>query len=96
MKWQEDSQLMTNSHILSQKEVELKATILSLMTKFQASVDLIHKSKINEMNEMQNDGLITIDDGILHVTQKGRIFLRNIAYLFDDNIMQEKKFSASI
>ena len=48
------------------------------------------------MDEMVADGLIIFDDKMLKVTEIGQIFLRNIAYLFDGHIIQEKKFSASV
>jgi len=96
LKWQESVTAIENSHKLSENQVKMKQIILSVMTKFQAPVSLVNIEKIPEMNKMLADGLIVIEDGMLKVTEMGRIFLRNIAYLFDENIMQEQKFSTSV
>jgi oxygen-independent coproporphyrinogen-3 oxidase len=66
------------------------------MTQFQAPINLVNEEKLPQIQEMVEDGLIVIEDEILKVTQKGRIFLRNIAYLFDSHISQEQKFSTSV
>lgn len=96
LKWQEDFCLIENSHKLSEFEVNLKSIILSVMTQFQAPINLVNEEKLPQIQEMVEDGLIVIEDEILKVTQKGRIFLRNIAYLFDSHISQEQKFSTSV
>ena len=96
LKWQESVTAIENSHKLSENQVKMKQIILSVMTKFQAPVSLVNIEKIPEMNKMLADGLIVIEDGMLKVTEMGRIFLRNIAYLFDENIIQEQKFSTSV
>ena len=36
-----------------------------------------------KLSAMQNDGLLRLEDGTLHVEPRGRYFLRNIAMLFD-------------
>jgi len=95
-KWQENTMEIENSHKLSETEIQLKKTILDIMTKFEAPKNLINSDKISEMDEMVADGLIIFDDKMLKVTEIGQIFLRNIAYLFDGHIIQEKKFSASV
>ncbi len=96
LKWQENVTAIENSHKLSENQVKMKQIILSVMTKFQAPVSLVNTEKVPEMNKMLADGLLVIDGDILKVTQNGRIFLRNIAYLFDDHITQEQKFSTSV
>ena len=96
IKWQESVTAIENSHKLSENQVKMKQIILSIMTKFQAPVSLVNTEKVPEMNKMLADGLIIIEGDILKVTQNGRIFLRNIAYLFDDHITHEQKFSTSV
>ena len=96
LKWQENVTAIENSHRLSENEAKMKQIILSVMTKFQAPINLVNAEKLPQMNEMLADGLIFIDSDTLKVTEKGRLFLRNIAYLFDENIMKEQKFSASV
>ncbi len=96
LKWQEDFFLIENSHNLSEDEAKMKQIILSVMTNFQAPINLVNAEKLPQMHEMVEDGLIIIDGEILKVTQIGRLFLRNIAYLFDYHITREQKFSASV
>ena len=39
-----------------------------------------------KLSEMQNDGLVELDENSLRVTKLGRLFLRNIAMLFDGRL----------
>ncbi|MBF0299621.1 MAG: coproporphyrinogen dehydrogenase, partial [Oligoflexia bacterium] len=61
-----------------------------------------HYSKImNKLDEFENDGLIKMTESFdLHVTELGKIFLRNIATAFDYHLLllqiNEQKFSNSL
>jgi oxygen-independent coproporphyrinogen-3 oxidase len=53
----------------------------------------------SELEEMQNDGLLEMDDYYLRVTENGMLFVRNICSLFDPKLKQKSpkpQFSQSI
>jgi oxygen-independent coproporphyrinogen-3 oxidase len=39
--------------------------------------------ELNKLREMEEDGLITMDDDIINLTQKGKIYITNILMVFD-------------
>jgi oxygen-independent coproporphyrinogen-3 oxidase len=62
------------------------------------SMQLWEEAKF-ELEEMQNDGLLEIDDYYLSVTEKGMLFVRNICSLFDPKLKEKSEkpqFSQSI
>ncbi|WKV12607.1 oxygen-independent coproporphyrinogen III oxidase [Marivirga harenae] len=62
------------------------------------SMELWEDAKL-ELEEMQNDGLLEVDDYFLKVTEKGMLFVRNVCSLFDPKLKQRSdkpQFSQSI
>jgi oxygen-independent coproporphyrinogen-3 oxidase len=83
-------------HILNDEDLVIRRHILNLMCLLQTSWD-DEKMNIPEMpqiihrlQEMQDDGLITINDKHLFVTEKGRTFVRNIAMAFDLRLIRNQ------
>ncbi|MDH3592445.1 MAG: coproporphyrinogen III oxidase, partial [Planctomycetota bacterium] len=74
---------------------ELRAAVIaSLMCRFrldrravEAEYDIDFATQfateLEELAELERDGLVTIDDDTIAVTDKGRLFVRNICMAFD-------------
>ncbi len=76
-------------HILNKEDLVVRRHILNLMCLLETSwndenMNLPEMPEIiQRLKEMQNDGLITIENHHLKVTQTGRNFVRNIAMAWD-------------
>lgn len=76
-------------HILSTEDLIIRKHILNMMCSFKTSwadqsmyFPEVH-DVISQLNEMQNDGLLEIQENGLSITEKGRPFVRNICMAFD-------------
>ena len=93
-------------HILNAEDLIIRQHILNIMCQFKTSWDLpnTHFNEIDEvvesLIEMQEDGLLKIDNKQLVVTEKGKPFVRNICMAFDlrlkRNTPQRQLFSMTI
>lgn len=76
-------------HILNEEDLVVRRHILNLMCLLETSwqhenMNLPEMPEIiHRLEEMQNDGLIAIQNKNLKVTENGRSFVRNIAMAFD-------------
>jgi len=76
-------------HILSQEDLIIRKHILNLMCNFETSWenDTAFLPQITEileqLKEMETDGLIKIEGNKLKITKSGKPFLRNICMAFD-------------
>lgn len=73
-------------HILSQEDLKIRKHILNLMCQFETTWNNSEKyipEILEQLQEMENDGLIKIQENNLKVTQSGKPFLRNICMAFD-------------
>ncbi|MEC3908303.1 oxygen-independent coproporphyrinogen III oxidase [Tamlana sp. 2201CG12-4] len=76
-------------HILSKEDLIIRKHILNLMCQFKTSwsPDNLYFKELPdaliELQEMENDGLLSIGDSSVEVTEKGRPFVRNICMAFD-------------
>jgi oxygen-independent coproporphyrinogen-3 oxidase len=54
--------------------------------------------EIRSLNDLENDGLLTRDSEKIQITERGRLFIRNIAMRFDAYVPQEseRRFSRTI
>ncbi len=76
-------------HVLTPEDLIIRQHILNLMCKFQTSWD--NQSNyftelpevLNQLTEMENDGLLRLSPNTLTVTEKGKPFVRNICMAFD-------------
>ena len=93
-------------HILTDEDLIIRKHILNLMCQFETSwendnqffnelPDIIH-----QLHEMEVDGLITITDKSIKVTEKGKPFVRNLCMAFDlrlkRNAPQTELFSMTV
>ena len=84
-------------HILSDLDVEIRAYILDLMCHFKMSFDQnskfkeVHERIKNELQEMVDDGLVTIENNTVSVTTVGIPFVRNCCMIFDQDLAPNQK-----
>ncbi len=97
---------VVRGHVLNNEDLKIRRHILNLMCFLETSWE-DKKMTLPEMNkiilrlqEMQNDGLIILNDKHLKITEKGRTFVRNVAMAFDLRMMrhqpESKIFSMTI
>lgn len=93
-------------HELTPQDLEIRSHILNLMCSFQTRwdhyfvVSNVYAEIIDCLHPLELDGLIEMDDFGLHVTEKGKPFIRNICMCFDLNLrargQKENQFSKTI
>lgn len=93
-------------HILTNEDLIIRKHILNLMCQFETSwkkdEDFFTELPeiINQLHEMENDGLVKILSQSIEVTEKGKPFVRNICMAFDlrlkRNLPQTELFSMTI
>lgn len=85
---------IVKGHILTEEDLVLRKHILDIMCRYQTSwhsADRQHMALADallRMNELLTDGLVTIGDNTLTVTETGRPFIRNICMALDARYWQ--------
>jgi len=83
-------------HLLNQEDLVLRKHILNLMCHLQTEWQKndLHFEELPEvlerLTEMKNDGLLSITNNTLQITEKGRPFVRNICMAFDLRLQRNK------
>lgn len=82
-------------HLLSDQDLIIRKHILNLMCHLETSWTLgldenLKTDIMKRLQEMQSDGLITMDAQKVIVHEKGRMFLRNICMAFDIKLIENK------
>ncbi|WP_181899510.1 oxygen-independent coproporphyrinogen III oxidase [Flagellimonas nanhaiensis] len=83
-------------HILTQEDQILRKHILNIMCQFEThwgknEIESVDFDRIIEnLTEMQSDGLVEIGADYIKVTSKGRPFVRNISMAFDLKLYRKK------
>ncbi len=76
-------------HILNKEDLIIRQHILNLMCQFTTSWDDSYlyfpelPEVLDQLEEMENDGLLIIQHNAITVTEKGKPFVRNICMAFD-------------
>lgn len=93
-------------HILTDEDLIIRKHILNLMCQFETSWkndnDFFPELPeiINQLHEMETDGLVKISSKSIQVTEKGKPFVRNICMAFDlrlkRNLPQTELFSMTV
>lgn len=93
-------------HVLSEEDLIMRRHILNLMCQFTTSWDEKHfyfkelPEVLSRLTEMENDGLLVIQNNAITVTEKGKPFVRNICMAFDlrlqRNAPQTQLFSMTV
>ena len=102
-----DNQLpIFRGHVLTPEDLIIRRHILNLMCQFTTSwkdkaLDFPElPSVLASLEEMQEDGFLTIKDDTITVTEKGKPFVRNICMAFDLRLIRKapetKLFSMTI
>lgn len=86
---------VVKGHILNDKDLVIRHTILNIICKFKtdlSSISAVFKIKDieNRLREMINDKLVIVNDNQLIVTEKGKAFVRNICMVFDEYLINDK------
>tara|TARA_R110002072_G_scaffold7503_2_gene40643 strand:- start:394763 stop:396136 length:1374 start_codon:yes stop_codon:yes gene_type:complete len=93
-------------HILNQEDLIIRRHILNLMCHFKTSwnsestqfIEL--PAVLSKLEEMQQDGLLTISENTLTVTEAGKPFVRNVCLPFDLRLQRKipttKLFSMTV
>ncbi|WP_192346413.1 oxygen-independent coproporphyrinogen III oxidase [Algoriphagus sp. Y33] len=79
---------LQKGHILSQKDIQVRNSILDLICKKQAEIpqeiwDELTDNQLDNLREMEQDQLISITSPILTVSTEGMSFVRNICAQID-------------
>ena len=80
---------VVKGHVLSAEDLKIRKHILNLMCTFETSwtdeaMDFPEREQvIEQLDEMQNDGLLHIENNHIEVTEQGKPFVRNICMAFD-------------
>ena len=102
----EDQLPIFRGHVLTPEDLIIRRHILNLMCQFTTSwndeaLDFTElPSVLASLEEMREDGLLTIQDNTITVTEKGKPFVRNICMAFDLRLIRKapetKLFSMTI
>lgn len=97
---------VVKGHLLTDEDLIIRKHILNLMCRFTTSWNDNHlyfkelPEVINQLAEMENDGLIQINNNTITVTEKGKPFVRNICMAFDlrlkRNVPKTQLFSMTV
>jgi oxygen-independent coproporphyrinogen-3 oxidase len=97
---------LLRGHLLTTEDLKIRKHILNLMCQFETSWnDSQMQFKelpmiLNQLEEMEHDGLIEINEHKISITEKGKPFVRNVCMAFDLHLMRKapetKLFSMTI
>ncbi|MCS6957367.1 MAG: oxygen-independent coproporphyrinogen III oxidase [Aquificaceae bacterium] len=95
--------------LLTQEDIIRREVIMELMCNFQCHFDKIEKmfginfeehflSELEELKDMERDGLLKLEKKSIRALPEGRLLIRNIAMVFDQYIKakKEQRFSRTI
>jgi oxygen-independent coproporphyrinogen-3 oxidase len=83
-------------HLLTDEDLVLRRHILNVMCRLETTWTREHElhpafeAGLSRLGELEADGLVTIADGRLTVTEAGRPFLRNICMALDARLMRSQ------
>lgn len=85
---------VVKGHILNEEDLTIRRHILNLMCNLETDfreLPIEPLSEIKErLTEMEKDGLLRYDGDKMYVTDKGRVFVRNICMSFDLRMLRNK------
>jgi oxygen-independent coproporphyrinogen-3 oxidase len=86
---------LLRGHVLNEEDQVIRRHVLNLMTRLStdwSTSDLYtpHLETVNDrLQELENDGLVTLSAHACVVTEKGRAFLRNVCMAFDARLTRQ-------
>ena len=87
---------LMRGHILNQEDLVIRRHILNLMCLLETSWEKPEQQfpelpdTLERLKEMESDGLLEFVPNGLKITEKGRIFTRNICMTFDLRMLRDK------
>ena len=80
-------------HILNDEDLIIRRHILNLMCQLETTFTDKNTfaelpEALEKLKEMQEDGLVELGDNFVKITEKGRVFTRNVAMAFDLRMMR--------
>ena len=86
---------VVKGHLLSEEDLNIRQHILNLMCRLETSWNLQTsfpelQNALEALKEMEADGLVELSDNSIRITEKGRVFTRNVAMTFDLRMMRNK------
>ena len=86
---------VVKGHILNEEDLIIRKHILNLMSQLETSWDVTNfveelNTSLEQLKEMQEDGLVELTDNKIKITEKGRTFTRNVAMTFDLRMLRNK------
>lgn len=85
---------VVKGHILNEEDLKLRRHILNLMCQLETTFTPENSFEelpeaLKKIQEMQEDGLVEISGNTVKITEKGRVFTRNVAMAFDLRMMRK-------
>jgi oxygen-independent coproporphyrinogen-3 oxidase len=86
---------VVRGHILDAEDLRLRRHIHALMCSFKTSwnkTDMdnsVIREGLQRLEELENDGLVSVTEDAVSVTEKGRPFIRNICMAFDARLWRK-------
>ncbi len=85
---------VVKGHILNDEDLKLRRHILNLMCQLETTFTPENSFEelpeaLKKLQEMQEDGLVEISGNTVKITEKGRVFTRNVAMAFDLRMMRK-------
>jgi oxygen-independent coproporphyrinogen-3 oxidase len=86
---------VVKGHVLNKEDLIIRRHILNLMCRLETTwnnetyIPEIENS-IEQLKEMEKDGLVEISENKIKITEKGRPFTRNVAMTFDLRMLRNK------
>lgn len=97
-----DRPVYVNGHELSDEDIQIQKVILDLICRNKLSwatysKNLLSADQMSILSEMQNEGLLKMNNNGLSITERGKPFIRNICHVFDRRHLQKiKKVNAPL
>lgn len=70
-------------HIIQRLMCNFELSMASIETAYPITFATYFDNELNKLRELEQDGLLTIDDEWLNVTTKGRLLIRTVCMVFD-------------
>lgn len=82
-------------HLLNSEDLIIRQHILNLMCRLETSWDMQNfvpelENAVERLREMEKDGLVEILNNQIKITEKGRVFTRNVAMTFDLRMLRNQ------
>ena len=92
---------ITKGYRLTPEDLVLKRHILDIackgFTRFEPGwADVLEEWTLPRLRELQNDGLVSLDDGSVALTVAGRPFLRHVCKAFDLHLLRDERVRANV